>query len=101
MTCIDNLLVWLYRSEVGILVHTALLSCSVRHIHSPVLVQELVHFLLGSDTHHEQRTDTPPHTHMLRYHLIERCDHISDEVMIHVMVRRYSVLDCRTSNAVI
>uniref|UniRef100_A0A8B9RHL1 FHF complex subunit HOOK-interacting protein C-terminal domain-containing protein n=1 Tax=Astyanax mexicanus TaxID=7994 RepID=A0A8B9RHL1_ASTMX len=71
-----------WKSEAGVLVHTALLSCTVRHIHSSALLQELVHFLLGNDTHHEQQTDTPPHTHLLRYHLIEHCDHISDEISI-------------------
>lgn len=69
---------WVCRSEVGILVHTALLSCSVRHIRSPALLEELVQFLLGNDTHCEQQQDT--HTHILRYRLIEHCNHISDEV---------------------
>ncbi|KTF78264.1 hypothetical protein cypCar_00034621 [Cyprinus carpio] len=70
----------LQMSEVGILVHTALLSCSVRHIRSPALLEELVQFLLGSDTHCEQPQDT--HTHILRYRLIEHCNHISDEISI-------------------
>ncbi|XP_073675354.1 FHF complex subunit HOOK-interacting protein 2B [Garra rufa] len=70
----------LQMSEVGILVHTALLSCSVRHIHSPLLLEELVQFLLGSDTHCEKRQDTQ--THILRYRLIEHCNHISDEISI-------------------
>uniref|UniRef100_A0AAR2JK00 FHF complex subunit HOOK-interacting protein C-terminal domain-containing protein n=1 Tax=Pygocentrus nattereri TaxID=42514 RepID=A0AAR2JK00_PYGNA len=72
----------LQMSEVGVLVHTALLSCSVRHIRSPALLQELVHFLLGSETHHEQRAEIPPHKHTLRYSLIEHCDHISDEISV-------------------
>uniref|UniRef100_A0A671RRL0 Protein FAM160B2-like n=1 Tax=Sinocyclocheilus anshuiensis TaxID=1608454 RepID=A0A671RRL0_9TELE len=71
---------WLSRSEAEILVHTALLSCSVRHIHSPALLEELVQFLLGSDTHCEKQQDT--HTHILRYRLIENCNHISDEISI-------------------
>ncbi|KAL1269423.1 hypothetical protein QQF64_031712 [Cirrhinus molitorella] len=70
----------LQMSEVVILVHTALLSCSVRHINSPALLEELVQFLLGSDTHCEKRQDT--HTHILRYRLIEHCNHISDEISI-------------------
>lgn len=70
----------LRRSEVGVLVHTALLSRCVHHIRSAVLLHELVHFLLGGDTHREQQTATPPHSHVLRYHLIKHCDHISDEV---------------------
>uniref|UniRef100_A0A8C1XAR2 Family with sequence similarity 160 member B2 n=1 Tax=Cyprinus carpio TaxID=7962 RepID=A0A8C1XAR2_CYPCA len=70
----------LQMSEAGILVHTALLSCSVRHIHSPALLEELVQFLLGSDTHCEKQQDTQ--THILRYRLIEHCNHISDEISI-------------------
>uniref|UniRef100_A0A673L2Y6 Protein FAM160B2-like n=1 Tax=Sinocyclocheilus rhinocerous TaxID=307959 RepID=A0A673L2Y6_9TELE len=70
----------LQMSEAGILVHTALLSCSVRHIHSPALLEELVQFLLGNDTHCEKQQDT--HTHILRYRLIENCNHISDEISI-------------------
>lgn len=68
----------MFRSEVGILVHTALLSCSLRHTHSPLLLEELVNFLLGSDTHSEQRDESTSHN--LRYFLIEHCNHISDEV---------------------
>nr|XP_055023246.1 FHF complex subunit HOOK interacting protein 2B [Misgurnus anguillicaudatus] len=70
----------LQMSEVGVLVHTALLSCSLRHTHSPVLLEEFVQFLLGSDTQCEQRDDT--HSHTLRYRLIEHCNHISDEISI-------------------
>lgn len=70
----------LQMSEVGVLVHTALLSCSLRHTHSPVLMEEFVQFLLGSDTHCEQRDDA--HSHILRYRLIEHCNHISDEISI-------------------
>lgn len=70
----------LQMSEVGILVHTTLLSCSVRHIHSPALLEELVQFMLGSDTDSETRQDL--HTHLLRYRLIEHCNHISDEISI-------------------
>ncbi|KAM9475071.1 FHF complex subunit HOOK-interacting protein 2B isoform 1-T1 [Clarias gariepinus] len=72
----------LQMSEVGILVHTALLSRCVHHTQSAVLLHELVHFLLGADTPREHPSDTPPHTHMLRYHLIKHCDHISDEISV-------------------
>ncbi|XP_017324127.1 FHF complex subunit HOOK interacting protein 2B isoform X1 [Ictalurus punctatus] len=72
----------LQMSEVGVLVHTALLSRCVHHIRSAVLLHELVHFLLGGDTHREQQTATPPHSHVLRYHLIKHCDHISDEISV-------------------
>lgn len=63
---------------MGVLVNTALLCCSVRHIQSPAMVEELVSFLLGRQTQSEQRFDTE--SHVLRYQLIEHCDHISDEV---------------------
>lgn len=82
---------WSSRSEVGILVHTALLSCSVRHIRSPALLEELVQFLLGSDTHCEQRQDGDMHPDILRYRLIEHCNHISDEVT-ELMINTFSLL---------
>uniref|UniRef100_A0A4W4FET0 FHF complex subunit HOOK interacting protein 2B n=1 Tax=Electrophorus electricus TaxID=8005 RepID=A0A4W4FET0_ELEEL len=69
-------------SEVVVLTHTALLSCSVRYVHSAALLHQMVLFLLGSDTDPEQRADTPPQPPVLRYHLIEHCDHISDEISI-------------------
>uniref|UniRef100_A0A6Q2YVB9 FHF complex subunit HOOK-interacting protein C-terminal domain-containing protein n=1 Tax=Esox lucius TaxID=8010 RepID=A0A6Q2YVB9_ESOLU len=68
------------RSEMGVLVNTALLCCMVRNVQSPALVEELVLFLLGRDTQSELCLDTE--THVLRYHLIEHCDHISDEISI-------------------
>lgn len=72
------------RSEAGILLHTALLSCSVRHTHSAPLLAELVPFLLGSATHPERPAETNTDTHAtLRYKLIQHCDHISDEVTKH------------------
>ncbi|CAB1320236.1 unnamed protein product [Coregonus sp. 'balchen'] len=67
----------LQMSEMGVLVNTALLCCSVRHIQSPAMLEELVSFLLGRHTQSEQRLDTE--SHVLRYQLIEHCDHISDE----------------------
>ncbi|XP_010904236.2 protein FAM160B2 isoform X1 [Esox lucius] len=67
-------------SEMGVLVNTALLCCMVRNVQSPALVEELVLFLLGRDTQSELCLDTE--THVLRYHLIEHCDHISDEISI-------------------
>ncbi|XP_060787215.1 FHF complex subunit HOOK-interacting protein 2B [Neoarius graeffei] len=72
----------LQMSEVCVLVHTALLSRCVHYTQSTILLHELVHFLLGSDTQREQTSATPPHTHMLRYHLLKHCDHISDEISI-------------------
>ncbi|MCJ8735377.1 hypothetical protein PDJAM_G00246390 [Pangasius djambal] len=72
----------LQMSEVGVLVHTALLSRCVSHTQSAVLLHELVHFLLGGDLQREQSTATPPHAHALRYNLIKHCDHISDEISV-------------------
>ncbi|KAL2092248.1 hypothetical protein ACEWY4_012046 [Coilia grayii] len=73
----------LQMSEAGILLHTALLCCCVRHIRSPALLAELVPFLLGSGKHPERRADTHTDTHTtLRYKLIQHCDHISDEISV-------------------
>uniref|UniRef100_A0A4W5LAH6 FHF complex subunit HOOK interacting protein 2B n=1 Tax=Hucho hucho TaxID=62062 RepID=A0A4W5LAH6_9TELE len=74
----------LQMSEMGVLVNTALLCCSVRHIQSPAMVEELVSFLLGRHTQSEQRLDTE--SHVLRYQLIEHCDHISDEISIATLL---------------
>ncbi|KAG7480704.1 hypothetical protein MATL_G00059080 [Megalops atlanticus] len=70
-------------SEVGVLVSTALLSCVVRQVSAPALLDELVLFLLGSQTQSELRMDTE--SHVLRYQLIEHCDHISDEISISTL----------------
>ncbi|XP_063051413.1 FHF complex subunit HOOK-interacting protein 2B [Engraulis encrasicolus] len=73
----------LQMSEAGILLHTALLSCCVRHTHSPMLLSELVPFLLGSGTQPERHADTHTDSHTtLRYKLIQHCDHISDEISV-------------------
>ncbi|XP_041756505.2 FHF complex subunit HOOK interacting protein 2B isoform X2 [Coregonus clupeaformis] len=74
----------LQMSEMGVLVNTALLCCSVRHIQSPAMLEELVSFLLGRHTQSEQRLDTE--SHVLRYQLIEHCDHISDEISITTLL---------------
>ncbi|XP_064203515.1 FHF complex subunit HOOK-interacting protein 2B isoform X2 [Anguilla rostrata] len=70
-------------SEAGILVTTALLSCIVRQIGAPALLDELVLFLLGEQPQSELRMDTE--SHALRYQLIERCDHISDEISLSTL----------------
>ncbi|MBN3321323.1 F16B2 protein, partial [Atractosteus spatula] len=67
-------------SEVGVLVATALLFLSVRQISAPLLLEELVFFLLGNRREPEARVDTE--THALRFHLVEHCDHISDEISL-------------------
>uniref|UniRef100_UPI00398F6F0C FHF complex subunit HOOK interacting protein 2A-like n=1 Tax=Pristiophorus japonicus TaxID=55135 RepID=UPI00398F6F0C len=65
-------------SEMGILSSTALLMGVVTHITSPRLLDELVFFLLGDQREAEVPTD--PACHLLRSQLIERCNHLSDEI---------------------
>lgn len=66
------------RSEIGMLITTILLTLVVRQISSPVMLGEVVFFLLGNQKEPELPMDSE--SHALRYHLIEHCDHISDEV---------------------
>ncbi|KAJ8380005.1 hypothetical protein SKAU_G00007830 [Synaphobranchus kaupii] len=70
-------------SEAGVLVSTALLSCIVRQVSGPALLDEVVLFLLGGQTQSELRMDTE--SHALRYQLIEHCDHISDEISVSTL----------------
>uniref|UniRef100_A0A8C4Q7Y2 FHF complex subunit HOOK interacting protein 2 n=1 Tax=Eptatretus burgeri TaxID=7764 RepID=A0A8C4Q7Y2_EPTBU len=69
------------RSEEGILVSTALLARIVRQVESQSLLGQLVVFLLGKRRLHPEEPGEPPQP-ILRQRLIERCDHISDEVSI-------------------
>ncbi|XP_067879045.1 FHF complex subunit HOOK interacting protein 2A-like isoform X2 [Heterodontus francisci] len=64
--------------EIGILSSTALLLGVVTHITSPQLLNELVFFLLGDQREVEVPTD--PACQLLRSQLIERCNHLSDEI---------------------
>ncbi|NWS09705.1 F16B2 protein, partial [Pachyramphus minor] len=64
-------------SELAVLGATAVLAGTVRQIRAPALLQRLVLFLLGPHRHPETPGDTP---HPLRAQLIDRCDHLSDEV---------------------
>ena len=54
-----------------------MLTGTVRQIRAPALLHRLVLFLLGPDRHPETPGDTP---HPLRAQLIDRCNHLSDEV---------------------
>lgn len=65
------------RSELAVLSATAMLTGTVRQIRAPPLLHRLVLFLLGPDRHPETPEDTP---HPLRTQLIDRCNHLSDEV---------------------
>ncbi|XP_072835221.2 FHF complex subunit HOOK-interacting protein 2B isoform X1 [Pogona vitticeps] len=68
----------LQMAEDGILLSTALLTSLARHIRAPALLRELVVFVLG-DVEEPEGPDQQ-HRHLLRSHLIERCNHLSDEI---------------------
>ncbi|XP_071435185.1 FHF complex subunit HOOK-interacting protein 2B [Pithys albifrons albifrons] len=69
----------LQMSEPTVLSATALLTGTVRQIRAPALLHRLVLFLLGPQRHPETPGDTP---HPLRAQLIDRCDHLSDEISL-------------------
>ncbi|KAM6331549.1 LOW QUALITY PROTEIN: FHF complex subunit HOOK-interacting protein 2B [Alca torda] len=66
-------------SELAVLGVTAMLTGTVRQLHAPPLLHRLVLFLLGPDRHPETPGDAP---HPLRTHLIDRCNHLSDEISL-------------------
>lgn len=70
-----------HRSEQSILTSTALLTALLRQLRSPVLLQEAMTFLLGTDKGPAAVEDSP---HTLGTHLIMHCDHLSDEVSLHL-----------------
>uniref|UniRef100_UPI00358EE328 FHF complex subunit HOOK interacting protein 2A isoform X2 n=1 Tax=Myxine glutinosa TaxID=7769 RepID=UPI00358EE328 len=74
----------LQMSEEGILVSTALLARIVRQVESQSLLGQLVVFLLGERRPQPEEPGEPLQP-ILRQRLIERCDHISDEVSIMTM----------------
>ncbi|NXO73684.1 F16B2 protein, partial [Phainopepla nitens] len=67
----------LQMSELAVLGATAVLTGMVRQLRAPALLHRLVLFLLGPHRHPETPGDTP---HPLRAQLIDRCDHLCDEV---------------------
>ncbi|KAM6341528.1 FHF complex subunit HOOK-interacting protein 2B [Podargus strigoides] len=69
----------LQMSELAVLGATAMLTGTVRQIRAPPLLHRLVFFLLGPDRHPETLGDTP---HPLRTQLIDRCNHLSDEISL-------------------
>ncbi|NXW52459.1 F16B2 protein, partial [Nyctiprogne leucopyga] len=69
----------LQMSELTVLRATATLTGTIRQIHAPPLLHRLVLFLLGPDRHPETPGDTP---HPLCTHLINRCNHLSDEISL-------------------
>ncbi|XP_062995268.1 FHF complex subunit HOOK-interacting protein 2B isoform X2 [Elgaria multicarinata webbii] len=69
----------LQMSEHGILITTAILTGLVRQIRAPALLRELVVFVLGAEGERALPED-PEQPALLRPHLIERCNHLSDEI---------------------
>ncbi|KAM4756495.1 FHF complex subunit HOOK-interacting protein 2B isoform 1-T1 [Cyanocitta cristata] len=69
----------LQMSELAVLGATAVLTGTVRQLRSPTLLNRLVLFLLGPHRHPETPGDTP---HPLRAQLIDRCNHLCDEISL-------------------
>ncbi|XP_039943668.1 FHF complex subunit HOOK-interacting protein 2B isoform X1 [Hirundo rustica] len=69
----------LQMSEPAVLGATAVLTATVRQLRSPALLHRLVLFLLGPQRHPETPGDAP---HPLRAQLIDRCDHLCDEISL-------------------
>ncbi|KAM6395710.1 FHF complex subunit HOOK-interacting protein 2B [Rhynochetos jubatus] len=69
----------LQMSELAVLHATAMLTGTVRQILAPPLLHRLVLFLLGPDRHPETPGDAP---YPLRTQLIDRCNHLSDEISL-------------------
>ncbi|XP_041280855.1 protein FAM160B2 isoform X2 [Onychostruthus taczanowskii] len=69
----------LQMSEVAVLGATAVLTGTVRQLRAPALLHRLVLFLLGPHRHPETPGDAP---HPLRAQLIDRCDHLCDEISL-------------------
>ncbi|XP_071947513.1 FHF complex subunit HOOK interacting protein 2A-like [Antedon mediterranea] len=78
----------LQSSEAGILTSTAHLTKLLKMTTSPELLSQMVYFILGDGTGEEKPGDN---THKLRHRLIERCDHLSDEISI-MSLRVFEVL---------
>ncbi|XP_051496856.1 FHF complex subunit HOOK interacting protein 2B isoform X2 [Apus apus] len=66
-------------SELTVLSTTAVLTGTVRQLRASPLLHHLILFLLGPDRHPETPGDTP---HPLRAQLIDRCNHLSDEISL-------------------
>lgn len=71
------------QSELGIITTTAVLRRCVKALTSPQLLREMCIFLLGE----EITPETASHAgdHKIRQTLIDRCDHLSDEVSIETL----------------
>lgn len=69
----------LHVSELRILRSTAMLSAVLQRLTPSPLTQRLLSFLLGEDRGSEKRSDNAP---QLRAQLIQRCNHLSDEISL-------------------
>ncbi|XP_040270780.1 protein FAM160B2 [Bufo bufo] len=69
----------LHVSELRILRSTALLSALLQRLGPSPLTHRLVSYLLGDDRAPEKRSD---HVPQLRTQLIQRCNHLSDEISL-------------------
>uniref|UniRef100_A0A4W3GXW9 FHF complex subunit HOOK interacting protein 2B n=1 Tax=Callorhinchus milii TaxID=7868 RepID=A0A4W3GXW9_CALMI len=70
------------RCEVRILNSTTLLLTIVQQVSSPRLLKELVCFLLGEGGESEAETSGQLASHPLLSHLIQHCNHLSDEISV-------------------
>ncbi|CAL1538772.1 unnamed protein product [Lymnaea stagnalis] len=69
-------------SESGLIIATAYVTRCLRTVCSQALLREFVYFLLGKDRSFEVKDNSP---HLVSKRLLERCNHISEEVCIATM----------------
>ncbi|KAM9312579.1 FHF complex subunit HOOK-interacting protein 2B [Gastrophryne carolinensis] len=69
-------------SELHILRSTALLTALLQRVNSSDLLRRLLIFILGEEKGPEKRNDPSP---QLRSQLIQRCNHLSDEISLSSM----------------
>ncbi|XP_061449198.1 FHF complex subunit HOOK-interacting protein 2B isoform X2 [Rhineura floridana] len=88
-------------SERGILFSTAVLTGLAGQIHAPALLRKLVGFVLG--TKGESAVPEDPEQqqqHLLYRHLVEHCNHLSDEISIATL-RLFEKLLCLPDQRVV
>ncbi|XP_076464332.1 FHF complex subunit HOOK interacting protein 2A-like [Babylonia areolata] len=78
----------LQTSESGIILSTAYLTRCLRTVCSRALLKEFCHFIVGSDRTPETAEQCEP---KLKYRLLERCNHLSEEVCL-VTLRLFDTL---------
>lgn len=78
----------LQTAEAGIIVATAYLTRFLRTVCSEALLRELTYFMLGNERTPESVGEKEP---ALRYRLLERCNHLSEEVCL-VTLRLFDTL---------